>query len=201
MPRVDAQCLDHGGVRDPGRCSRSRALCDYYGQLSGELCGLLRRDGSAARRFRPRGAPGRAFLRDQFDGARDVVHHERSRKDPGGAVAAFWRICCGKALRRWRCWRVVLQNDWRLALVSLTRAAVRAGADAAAGPAHSQDHAQRAGRRRGTESGAAGNAERPSSGEVLRGGGNRIQPLPRPRRKACAAAICAMSRSRPSPRR
>ena len=87
---------------------------------------------------------------------------------------------------------VVLQTDWKLALVSLTRAAVRAGADAAAGTPHPPDHAQRAGQRRGAESGPAGNAQRPSGGEIVRRRGDRIQPFPRPRRAPAQqqSALC-----------
>ena len=79
-------------------------------------------------------------------------------------------------------------------------AAVRAGADAAAGPAHPPDHAQRAGQRRGIESGAAGDPERPPGGEVLWRGRNRIQPLPRPRRKAAQQqpALCRAAGDRQS---
>ncbi len=45
------------------------------------------------------------FFREQFDGARDVVDHERSGKDSGGDCRTFWRTGCGKASPRWRCWR------------------------------------------------------------------------------------------------
>ena len=81
------------------------------------------------------------------------------------------------------------------------RAAVRAGADDAAGPRI----------RRTTRSAQDDAAElnqvlqETLSGhqvvKILRRRGNRVQPFPRPRRNACAAAICDTSRSRPSPRR
>ena len=68
-------------------------------QLSDQLRGLFRGDGSAPDRVRPRGASGRAFLRSQFDGARDVVDHERPGKDPGRAVANSGGLAAAKLHR------------------------------------------------------------------------------------------------------
>ena len=96
---------------------------------------------------------------------------------------------------------VVFQTDWRLALVSLTVLPFVLVPTVRLGRRIRRTTRQRAGRRRGAESGAAGNAQRPSGGEIVRRGGNRVEPVPRPRRSACGAATCATSRSRRSRRR
>ena len=60
------------------------------------------------------------FFEVQFDGARDVVDHERPRKDPGGAVAHSGGLGCARSFTALALLAVVLQTDWRLAVVSLT---------------------------------------------------------------------------------
>ena len=102
------------------RFSAVKGLCDYAGNYLINYVGLLRGDGSAAGRVRPRAASGRALFREQLDGARDVVHHERSRKNPGGAVAHSGGLAAAELHGARRCSAWCLQTDWRLALVSLT---------------------------------------------------------------------------------
>ncbi len=74
---------------------------------------------------------------------------------------------------------VVLQKDWKLALVSLTRAALRADSDAAHRAAHPAHHAPRAGRHGRVDASAAGGAQRPAGGEVVRRRRARIAAFPR----------------------
>ena len=110
----DPQRLDHGGGRNPGGVLHQGPV-RLLRQLSDQLRRLLRGHGSAPDGLRSRGASGRAFLRVQLDGARDVVDHERPGKDPGGAVAdsgglaaaelhgagACWPWCC-RPIGSWR---------------------------------------------------------------------------------------------------
>ena len=73
------------------------------GQLPGQLCRRLRRHRPAQHGVRQSAQAGRAVLRSHFHRPADVVHHERHRKDPGGASRTFWPTCCGRASLSWVC--------------------------------------------------------------------------------------------------
>ena len=126
------------------------------------------------------------FFEANSTGARDVVHHERSRKDPGGDCRIFWPIWLRQSFTAVALLFVVLHTDWKLALVSLTVLPFVLVPTPRLGRRIRRTTRQRAGRRRRAQPGPAGNAQRPSGGEVLRRRGDRIEPFPRPRRTAAA---------------
>ena len=123
------------------------------------------------------------FFEVQFDGARDVVDHERPGKDSGGAIAHFGGLAAAK-LHGAGLARGGFADRLETGAGQPDGVAVRAGAHAAAGPAHPPNHAQRAGQRCRVESGVAGDLERPSGSEVFRRRRSGIEPFPRPRREA-----------------
>ena len=181
--RVDPQCLDHGGGRDPGGVSRSKA------------CAITARNYLI-------NYVGFSAVTDLRQTVFDRVVHQDAHFFEANSTARVMssimndlekiQVALSHILADWLrqsftalgLLAVVLQTDWKLAVREPDGAAFRAGADAAAGPPHPPDHAQRPGQRRRAESGAAGNPERPPGGEVVRRRRDRVQPLPRPRRAA-----------------
>ena len=64
-----------------------KGACDYFGNYLINYVGFSAVTDLAPDRLRQGAAAGRAFFRIQLHRPRDVVHHERSRKDSGGHFA------------------------------------------------------------------------------------------------------------------
>src|ERR1019366_7919427 len=109
-------------------------------ELLDQLCWVLRGHGFASGRVRTRTSSGCAVLRIEFDGARDFVDHERSRKDSSRAVAYSRGLAAANLYSSGlACGRVASRLETGFGQPDSP--ALRVGAHPASRQAHSPDHA------------------------------------------------------------
>ncbi len=97
-----------------------RGFCDYFGNYLINYVGFSAVTDLRQAVFDRVLHQDAQFFRGQLHRPRDVVDHERSRKNPGGAVAHSGGLAAAELHGARRCWPWCCRRDWRLALVSLT---------------------------------------------------------------------------------
>ena len=200
MPAVGAQRVDHGRASRFWWCSRSRACATTSANYLVNYVGF-----SAVTDLRQevfdRVVQQDAHFFEANSTARVMSSIMNDLEKIQVALSGILADLLRQSFTALVLLAVVLQTDWKLALVSLTVLPFVLVPTLRLGSRIRADHTRRAGRCGGAESGAAGDADRSPGGEIVRGGRGGVEPLPRPRGAAAPQQSALCRGSRPSPRR